>query len=238
MAGCLNRPEIGGFDYGQVCMTFNTQQWYDFIRSNRYASPGVVEPEEFFRTEYVSDFDLGCINTAEFVLRSKNVLGLVNVSDSEFLRAYTANMKPDYKMLAIVRALKQNGLKTVMVSNMNQHHYWYTRLIFPEVFADFDCLILSFQCDSFKKPDPRMWEIPADFLGVPLKDWFYVDDLAGNVAVFERLGGGAGHHYNVIDDRYCPNGRLEIERNRLILRMVNLGMLSLSQAGGIVRIDF
>jgi len=237
VAGCLERPEIAGFDYGQVCMTFNTQQWYDFIRSNRYVSPGVVEPEKFFKLSFVGDYDIGDIKTPEFVSKSKSALGLTHVSDERFSHEFTANMRPDRRMLEAIKALKQNDIKLVMVSNMNSRHYWHTRLFFNEVFADFDCLMLSFQC-GFKKPDRRMWEIPADMIGVPLKNWFYVDDLLGNVNVFEQLGGGTGHHYNVIDDKFIPNGRREIERNKLMLKMVDSGMLTLAQVGRIARIDF
>lgn len=225
-----------GFDFGQVCMTFSTQQWYDFVRSNRRVGHGVAEPEEFFKLEHVADFEVGRIDTADFILRSKNVLGL-NVSDSEFLFEYTGNMKPDSKILEIILVLKQNGLKLTMISNINSHHYWYVRLVHPEVFAVFDYLMLSFQ-HGFKKQDRRMWEKPAKDLGIPLNEWFYVDDLAANITAFEQLGGGAGHHYNVADDKFCPNGRLETERNKLILKMVNLGMLTYPQAGNLLQIIF
>lgn len=225
-----------GFDFSQVCMIFKTEQWYDFVRSNRHTGPGVAEPEEFFGLEHVADFDIGRIDTAEFISRSKNSLGL-NVSDGEFLFEYSNNMKPDFKMLDVVRIMKRNGLKLAMISNINSHHYRYVRLVHPRIFTCFDYLMLSFQ-HGFKKPDRRMWEKPVEDLGIPLNDWFYIDDLAVNVGAFKQLGGGVGHHYDVIDDNYCDNGRREIERNRLILKMVSLGMLTYSQAGNLLQIIF
>ena len=224
------------FYFGNVLVHFNTKQWYDFVSSNRRMSPGLIEPEEFFRTEGAGDFDLGNINTTEFVRGAKSALGLNHVSDNVFLSELTYIMKPDPKMLPVVKILKQNGFKLALVSNINEHHHWYTSVTFPEVFADFNYLMLSFK-RRCKKPDREMWDVPAAFFDVEPPECFFIDDLQVNIDAFERWG-GVGHYYNVTDDRFCPNGRLETERNRLILRMVNLGMLSLSQAGSIVRIDF
>lgn len=225
-----------GFDFGQVCMTFDTQQWYDFVRSKQHVGPSVIEPEAFFKLEHVADFDIGRIDTTEFISRSKKSLR-INVSDSDFLFEYTNNMKPDFKMLSIIQTLKQNGLKLAMISNINSHHYWYVRLVHPRIFACFDYLMLSFK-HGFKKPDRRMWEKPVEDLGIPLSEWFYVDDLAANVTVFKQLGGGAGYHYNVTDDKYCSNGRREVERSKLVTKMVGLEMITPAQASNILKIVF
>ena len=100
----------------------------------------------------------------------------------------------------------------------------------PYVFANFDYPMLSYQ-HGFEKPDHRMWEVPARHLGVSPEECFFVDDFKSNIAEFMKWSGGLGisHHYDVADERYCPNGRLEEERNKLFLKMFDLDMLTFDQ---------
>ena len=227
------------FDFGHVLMPFSTQKWYDFVRSCQRPHPGAVKLEDFFGLEFVRKFDLGEIRTVEFISRSKSALGL-DVSDGRFLFEYTDNiMNSDRKMLAIVRALKQNGLKLAVVSNINTCHYWHVKMAYPKVFADFDFLMLSFQ-HGFMKPDHRMWEVPARELGVLPEECFFVEDLKVNVVEFMKWSKelGASHHYDVADDKFCPNGRLEVERSRLMFKMMRLGLLNSIQASQIMQITF
>lgn len=100
----------------------------------------------------------------------------------------------------------------------------------------FDYLALSFRL-GLRKPDPKIWQAASRKLNVPFFECFFIDDLEENVSAFEKLG-GVGHHYNVVDEKFLSNGRLEIERNRLLVRMVNLGMLTPAQAGNILKIIF
>lgn len=234
MANRLNRPDLVDFDFGQVLMRFDTRRWYNFIKSRQRKRRSRVSGLEFFRNEVVVRYDLGQVGDFEFFDLAKETLGL-NVEIEEFFQEFTANMRPDLRMLALKQALKQNGLKLAVVSNINRCHFEYVQRTWPEVFMGFDYLALSFRL-GLRKPDPRIWQVAFRKLKVPPSECFFIDDLEENIAAFERLG-GTGHHYNVVDEQFCPNGRLEIERNRLLLRMANLGMLTLSQAGSIARVD-
>ena len=235
MASRLNRPEVVNFDFGQVLMRFDTQKWYDFIASRRRKFLSRISGPEFFCSELTARYDLGQIDEFEFFNLAKKILGL-NVEIDKFFYEFTANMRPDLRILTLKQNLKQNGFKLAVVSNINRYHFEYVQKKWPEVFIGFDYLALSFRL-GIKKPDIKIFDIPAKRLKAPPERCFLVDDLKVNIEAFEQWG-GVGHHYNVTDDKFCPNGRLEIERNRLLLRMVNLGMLSLNQAGNIVRIDF
>lgn len=233
MAHCFDRPELVNFDLGHVLVPIFSQKFYDYVRANQ--PPGAIEPERFLGFACVTRFDLGLINKEEFCRELKRHLCL-KVKDEEFLSYYCGVMEPDSRMLALKRILKENGFKLAVVSNLNQCHFEYIQSKYTQVFSDFDYLALSFELHA-RKPHWKMYQAPAEKLGVPPERCFLIDDLKVNIDAFEQWG-GVGHHYNVTDEKFCPNGRLEIERNRLILRMINLGMLSLSQASGIVRIDF
>lgn len=222
------------FDYGNVLVHFDTLKFYDFLRTHQRL--GSRDVKGIFRNlDCLSEFDLGRIKVDEMFNGVKEALGL-DVKKSDFLFAYTEVIKPDHKMVSIKKILRENSVNLAVVSNINSYHYHYVQLVHPEVFSGFDYLMLSFQ-HGFKKPDPRMWDVPAEQLSIRPEECFFIDDLEENIAAFERWG-GIGHHYDVIDEKYCPNGRLEIERNRLLVRMTQLGMLSPAQASSIAQVTF
>lgn len=220
------------FDFGNVLMHFDTQRFYDFVRTHQ--RPGSLSPENFFHSDICIKYDLGKVNEFEFFETTKQTLG-IDVGIEQFFFEFTTLMRPDLRMIALRQVLKQNGVKVAVVSNISRYHYEYARRKWPEVFMGFDYLALSFRMKA-RKPDHRMYNAPAKRLGIPPERCLLIDDLKINTDEFERWG-GVGHHYNVVNDDFCSNGRLDKERNRLLLRMVNLGMLTLNQAGGIARVD-
>mgnify|MGYP001599525433 FL=1 len=222
------------FDCGNVLVQLNMQEFYRFLRSHM-SNPDILEPELIFlHLEPISDFDLGKIGVFQMFKRVKNTLDL-NVGKNEFLAQSARILNPDRKVAAIGQMLKKNGIKTAVVSNTNNYHFEYLQTAYPDVFAAFDYLMLSFQ-HGFKKPDHRMWEVPACHLDVSPEECFFVDDLKNNIIEFMKWSKGLGtaHHYDVSDDKLCPNGRLEEERNKLVMRMVNLAMLTPAQAESII----
>ena len=221
------------FDLGHVLIPFDPQRFYDFARVHQ--PPGAIEPERCLGFACISRFDTGHITAEEFCFEMKKHLRL-NVDEDEFWSHFCNIMEPDQKMVALKRALKENGFKLAVISNINQRHFEYAQTNYPEVFSDFDYLALSFRLYT-KKPDPKMYSVPARELGVLPEECFLVDDIKINIEAFEQWG-GTGHHFNVGDDGSCYNSRREIERNRLLLRMVSLGMLNLNQAGSVARVDF
>jgi len=216
------------FDFGQVLVQFETQRLYDFLRSHM-SDPDILNRRSIFTVEPMIDFDLGRIGTTQMFEKVKSELAL-NVGIAEFLFHFTEVMNPDPNMATLRRILKTNGIKTVVISNTNIYHSNYVQLVYPDVFANFDYLMLSYQ-HGFEKPDHRMWEVPARHLGVSPEECFFVDDFKSNIAEFMKWSGGLGisHHYDVADERYCPNGRLEEERNKLFLKMFDLDMLTFDQ---------
>ncbi|MBI2674671.1 MAG: HAD-IA family hydrolase [Candidatus Yanofskybacteria bacterium] len=225
--------ELINFDYGNVLAGFKTQKFYDFVRFNQW--PGSPSPESFFRSDCLVKYELDQLGELKFFEAVKFALGLTATME-EFFSMFSDVMKPDPRMIALRQILKQNGFKVAVISNINRYHFEYVRQQWPEVFMGFDYLALSFLL-KIRKPNWEIFDATAKELKVPPERCLLIDDQKINVDAFGRWG-GIGHHYNVVDDAFCPNGCLETERNRLLLRMVRLRMLSLSQAGSIVRVDF
>jgi len=218
------------FDLGNVLVHFDTQRWYDFIATHQRNYS--IKAGDCFNSDHGKKFDLGLISYLEYYEAVRRAYYL-NIGIDVFFFEFTDIMMPDQKMIRLKRLLKQNGVKLALVSNINNYHFDYVAQRWPEVFADFDYLALSFQQKSIK-PDDKMWRVSAAPLDAKEEECFFIDDRELNIAAFKRWGGGIGHHYNVVDDAFCPNGRLDIERRELVFRLASLGLISFSQAADII----
>ena len=221
------------FDFANVLAPYKTQRWLDFLE--RYRRPGAEVSSKVVRADHVARYDLGQIGDFEFFDESKRVWN-IDVSEEVFFSEFVALPVQDLRMIALKQALIQNGIKTAVISNINRVHFECVKRRWPEVFIGFDYLALSFRL-GLRKPDPRIWQAACRKLKVPPSECLFIDDLEENVAAFEKLG-GIGHHYNVVDDKFLPNGRLEIERTELVRKMVSLEMLTPAQASNILKIIF
>jgi putative hydrolase of the HAD superfamily len=221
------------FDFGNVLVNFETQKFYNFLKSKQKTNTS-KKIEEIFISKPISDYDLGLISTSQMFEKLRDEFSL-NLTLNEFLENYTAVINPDFQIINLVQAVRKNGIKTALISNINICYYQYVQQEYPEVFEHFDYLMLSYQ-HKFKKPDHRMWEIPSIKLGVSPENCFFVDDVKLNIIEFQNWSKNKGEafHYNVINDNFLPNGRLKLEKTRLILKMINLGMLTIDQAAQIL----
>jgi HAD superfamily hydrolase (TIGR01509 family) len=76
-----------------------------------------------------------------------------------------------------------------MVSNS-----WGTRRYPRELLTElFDGLVISGE-EGFRKPDPRMYELGAERVGVAAGQCVFVDDLAFNLDPARELGMAVVHH--------------------------------------------
>ena len=94
-----------------------------------------------------------------------------------------ARLAPDEAMVAAVRAAKAGGVRTGLVSNS-----WgtgrYDRDAFPELF---DGVVISGEV-GLHKPEPEIFRLAADRIGLPPEDCVLVDDLKENCAGAEAVG--------------------------------------------------
>ena len=109
---------------------------------------------------------------------------MLGVTDTENLvdRLF-AGMGPDEPMVEAVKKAKRSGIKTGLISNS-----WgkgrYDRDAFPEMF---DGVVISGEVGLYK-PEPEIYRLGAEKIGVPVEDCVFVDDLKENVAGAEAVG--------------------------------------------------
>jgi epoxide hydrolase-like predicted phosphatase len=115
----------------------------------------------------------GELTEEEFSERFGPMLG---VADTEGLvdRLF-AGMGPDEPMIEAVKKAKRSGVRTGLISNS-----WgagrYDRDAFPEMF---DGVVISGEV-GLHKPEPEIFHLGAERIGVPPEECVFVDDLKEN----------------------------------------------------------
>ena len=91
---------------------------------------------------------------------------------------------PDERMLDAVRASRRAGVKTGLISNS-----WGTGLQYDEDLMEelFDAVVISGDV-GMHKPQPEIFELGAERIGVPPGECVFVDDLRENCEGAEAVG--------------------------------------------------
>ena len=163
-----------------------TSVWDSFAT---YCSSEGLEPDAV-KNLFASDseaiaalraLETGKISEAEFEAAFGRLLGLENpdgLIDSMF-----EGMKPDEAMVASVRTIRAGGLRTGLLSNS-----WSTDHYDRELLAElFDDVVISADV-GLHKPQPEIYRLAAERLGVEPERCLFVDDLRENCEGAEATG--------------------------------------------------
>lgn len=208
----INLIKCAMFDSGNVLAIFDTLRWYDFINHHRR---NCVEPYELFSgslDHIIKKYDLGEMSDLDFFYKVRGAYRLWSINSKDFFEVFGAVLLLDRDMLEVVNRLRQRGLTTVLITNMNTFHAQYIRQHYPELMSSFDYKIISCE-EGIVKPNPEAWVRPLDRIGLKAEECVFIDDHPPNIKVACSLG-ISGWHYNVTDNNFCPNGRLDEERKR------------------------
>jgi putative hydrolase of the HAD superfamily len=112
--------------------------------------------------------------------------GVVVVSD--LLEEIGTGTGPRPEMLAALHQIRAHGLATAALTNnwsMGDDHQMGTH--YPEMVALFDAVVES-AVEGLRKPDPRIYELACDRLGVRPGQAVFLDDLGVNLKTARALG--------------------------------------------------
>jgi epoxide hydrolase-like predicted phosphatase len=95
-----------------------------------------------------------------------------------------AGVGPDERMIDAVRRARREGVKTGLISNS-----WGEGLAYDDGMLEelFDAVVISGDV-GLHKPDPEIFHLGAERIGVPPEDCVFVDDLRENCAGAEGVG--------------------------------------------------
>jgi epoxide hydrolase-like predicted phosphatase len=125
--------------------------------------------------------ETGEIEPAEFERRFGPRLG-VAATEGLIERMFAA-VGPDEDVTAAVRSARDAGIRTGLISNS-----WGTSIYDPDALEGmFDEVVISGDV-GLHKPQPEIYMLAADRLGVAPEECVFVDDLRENVRGAEQVG--------------------------------------------------
>jgi putative hydrolase of the HAD superfamily len=176
------------FDFGGV---LTNPVWETFAA---FCAAEELDPQtvkELFRNDPGAMTDLRGLETGELGAPEFEVsfAGRLGVSPEGLIDRLFAGMKPDDAMVAMVRAARATGLKTALLSNSWSVGH-YDREMLRELF---DVAIISGEV-GLHKPQPEIYALTVERLGVPAGACVFVDDLRENCEGAEAAGMTALRH--------------------------------------------
>jgi putative hydrolase of the HAD superfamily len=170
-------------DYGGVLTT-------DVFASFRAFCQAEALPDETVRDRFRNDpearallaaLETGELDAAGFEPRFGALLG---VAPDGLIGRLFAGMAPDVAMLDGVRALHDGGARTGLLSNS-----WGDALAYDEALLEelFDAWVISSEV-GLRKPDPAIYALAAERIGLDPEACVFVDDLPGNLKPARALG--------------------------------------------------
>jgi putative hydrolase of the HAD superfamily len=103
-----------------------------------------------------------------------------------FREALFEGLDPNPPMIELMRELRGSGLRMAMLTNnvREWEPLWRSMLPVDEIFE----AVVDSGFVGCRKPEPRIYEITVERIGVPFERCLFVDDLEVNVGAAEELG--------------------------------------------------
>jgi putative hydrolase of the HAD superfamily len=131
----------------------------------------------------VRSLETGAVTEDEFGERFGALLGVAPERRRGMVERMFGHIRSDEEMVEAVRRARAQGVKTGLVSN-SMGAGRYDRSTFPELF---DGVVISGE-EGMHKPQPAIFHLGAERLGLEPSDCVFVDDLRENCAGAEAVG--------------------------------------------------
>jgi putative hydrolase of the HAD superfamily len=132
------------------------------------------------------DFECGRLDDGDFETLLASRLG---VAPDGLIRGLFGGVDPEHDMIAAVAAAKAAGVRTALLSNSWGSNS-YDRTSWEELF---DETVISGEV-GIRKPDPAIYAMAAERLGVTPQEAVFVDDLEQNLEPAREAGMAVVHH--------------------------------------------
>ena len=169
-------------DFGGVLTTSVWPAFASFCEAEGLAPETV---RDLFRTDpealrLLRGLETGQLGEAEF---ERGFCALLGIAEHDGLidRMFAA-LRPDDRMVAAVRGARAAGVKTGLISNS-----WGARIYERAPIDLFDATVISGDV-GMHKPQPEIYRLACERLGVAPPDAVFVDDLRENCAGAEAVG--------------------------------------------------
>jgi putative hydrolase of the HAD superfamily len=140
-------------------------------------------------THPLFELETGRTTEAEFLERMADALEPVVGHRPEmhrFKEIYFKALEPNPPMIELMRELRGRGMRMALLTNnvREWEPLWRSMLPVDEIFE----LVVDSAFVGCRKPEPEIYEITLERLGVPAEECLFVDDVEDNCASAGRLG--------------------------------------------------
>ena len=189
-------------DYGGVLTTNVFDAFRDFCEAEGLDPDAVrrLFREDPAAVECVRGIERGELSEDDFGERFGELLGLEPQRRRGLVERMYGDLQPDEAMVGALRRARAQGVRTGLISN-SMGASRYDRSTFPELF---DGVVISGD-EGLHKPEPAIYELACERVGLPPTECVFVDDLRENCEGAETVGMTAVLHRGA--DRTLP--RLE-----------------------------
>jgi epoxide hydrolase-like predicted phosphatase len=170
-------------DFGGVLTTNVFDSFKAFCRAEGLPEDSV---KDMFREQgaglaLLRRLEKGELTAAEFSERFAPLLG---VSSDNLVERLFGGVGPDEPMVEAVRHAREAGIRTGLISNS-----WGEGLAYDQAMLDelFDAVVISGDV-GLHKPQPEIFLMGAERIGVAPEECVFVDDLRENCAGAEAVG--------------------------------------------------
>ena len=173
-------------DFGGVLTTNVFESFARFCVEEGLAPDAVADA---FRNQpeprdLLFQLELGRLRATEFGPRFAAAIGLPAERGDGIAERLFGHAEADEAMLGAVAAAKSAGIRTGLISNSWGEALVYDRDRFPELF---DAWVISHEV-GLRKPDPAIYALGAERIGLAPEACVFVDDLGGNLKPARALG--------------------------------------------------
>lgn len=145
--------------------------------------------------------DYGMISIDGYFKQAAEMIGV----EEEELRRAVGRRQPNRELFVFITERLKPKYKIGLLSNANFDVR--AELFEPDQAAVFDASVISYEC-RMVKPDPRMFGLMAERLGVAIDECIFVDDIERYCEAADNLGMKALH--------YKSPEQIEIEINKVL----------------------
>ena len=171
-------------DFGGV-LTTNVFESFRAFATDEGLDPNAVKEEFRARGEGLSllrQLERGELTVEQFEPKFAGVLGIADRAEGLVERLF-AGVGPDERMVGAVRSVRGAGVPTGLISN-SWGRTTYDEQLIEELF---DAVVISGDV-GLHKPEPEIFHLGAERLGMPPAECVFVDDLRENCEGAEAVG--------------------------------------------------
>lgn len=172
------------FDLGNVLVFFSHEKMYSQL-SNLSGLPSLTIQSLLQKDKIQHRYETGDITTSElyhhFMQMSPKPFSL-----KEFTHAASNIFTPNEDIFPVVRGLKKQNIRLILLSNTSECHFNYIYENYP-ILSEFNEWVLSYKAGACK-PDPLIFQKALTLAQCPTSDCFFTDDIHEYVQAARQAG--------------------------------------------------